>query len=522
MPLQAIRARQQMKILCWEQFIGEENPVRVVDAFVDYFDLAALDFQIKGKSNEGRPAYATATLAKLYIYGYLNRIRSGRQLAKAAQTNIELLWLLGEARPCYKTITEFRRINAQALKNLFKSWVQFLRGQDLCKGDLIAIDGSKFAAQNSKKNNYNETKVKQHLDYIEKQTQQYLTDLDQVDAAEEAGLEQITEIAQKLDHLKSRKDKYQSIQAQLVEARAQGDTQVSTTDADARALPKKMNIVEMGYNVQVAAEAEHKLVTNIEVTNKNDGYALSRVALESQKVLNKKELTILADKGYDTGHELKICADQQITTIVAPKKRQSNKKNKQFAKQAFFYDAELDQYRCPQDQVLKTNGTWYKKKAYNQHRADYQFQRYTCSYNICRHCPFKLDCVGEPNLKNSKGKFIERSEYEPYIEDNIARYKVNKERYRLRQQIVEHPFGTIKRQWGYHYTLLKGMEKVSGEFHLIFTCYNLRRAMSIFGVKGLIRRLKAAFFGLLTLWQLLIAVNTENLALGLDPLWCRR
>jgi len=413
--------RNQLQMISLESMVAPDSFVRVVDALVDALDLNQLGFLIKGKIKNGAPAFRARDLLKLYYYGYLNRVRSSRRLEREALTNIEAMWLLRGTRPGYKTIANFRKDNSKPLQNAFTQLNVFLKDLDLFDEEKIAIDGSKFRAQNSKKNNYNENKVQQHLDHIQKKTQEYLDEMDQLDQAEEeteAEHERRLEYAKKLDHLHQRNNKYTQLQKQVNAAREQGQTQVSTTDPDARALPKKMNIVEVSYNVLTAAEMKNKFITNFQVSNESDRYALSGVAMDARAVLEKQpdeKITVLADKGFDTGSELKACAENDITAIVAPKKRLSNKKNKAFAKDAFFYDEDLDQYICPQGHPLKTNGNWYQKKAYNQHRATYPFQRYTCSFHICSKCPHKLDCVGKPNLNNSKGRHIERSEYQPYI-----------------------------------------------------------------------------------------------------------
>lgn len=498
--------REQIQLFCLETAVQQDSIVRVIDAFVDALNLADLGFIIKGQINNGAPAFRSADLLKIYFYGYLNRVRSSRRLERETLTNIEAIWLIKGAKPCYKTIADFRKLNPKALKNTFRTFNRFLLEQNLFDQTKIAVDGSKFRAQNSKKNNYSEKKIEQHLDYIERKTNEFLDALQENEAQDEYNeIEQeITEdIATKLDQLHKRKQKYEGLKKQYQQARKEGQTQVSSVDPDARALPKKMNIVEVGYNLITAAEGKNNFITNFNLSNQNDAYALSEISIDAAHLLRanpEDDFTVLADKGFDTGHELKRCAHNNINTLVAPKKRLSYKRNKLFAKDQFAFEEESDSFICPQGKRLTSNGNYYQKKAYGQHRASYKFKRYTCSLNICRKCPFKLDCVGETNLKKSKGRHIERSEYEPYIEENIRRYKVSKEIYRQRQSMVEHQFGTIKRQWGYDYTLLKTMEKVEGEFALILTCYNLRRAVSIFGVKELIKRLKenfACFFRLL-------------------------
>lgn len=498
MPLIALQSREQPQFLCLETMIDPENPIRVIDAFVDYLDrvgLQQLGFTAKGLSHQGRPAFCTSALLKLYLYGYSNRIRSARQLAKACQCNIELFWLLQYQQPKYKTIADFRKNHPKALRKTFQQFNHFLQGQGLFQSDLVAIDGTKYAAQNSKKNNFNDRKVKQHLKYINAQIDTYLDQMNILDQEEDVEQETIIEVAYKLDQLTQRKQKYQDLELQIQQVKPSGETQISTSDPDARALPKKMNIVEVGYNVQTTVEADHQLIVEYQVTNKGDVYALSSMAIQAKKALKKESIRVLADKGYDTGVELKTCAENDIITYVAPRQKNTSKKHPAYRKEQFSYDEQTDQYTCPAGYQLTSNGNWYQKNNRPLSKP-YRVKIYKLPFHVCNACPHKVDCAGQANLNRinrSKGRPIERSEYEDALEQNRERVQLNKDLYRLRQQIVEHPFGTIKRQWGFSYTLLKGMEKVDGELALIHTCYNLRRSMSIFGVKTLIERLKTAF-----------------------------
>ena len=501
--------RNQLQMMSLDSIVAQDSIVRVIDVFVDLLDLKEIGFIIKGQIKNGAPAFHAADLLKLYYYGYSNRVRTSRRLEREAITNLEAIWLIKGCRPSYKTIADFRKDNPKALKNVFTIFNRFLLEQDLFDTETVAIDGSKFQGQNSTKNNYNEKKVKQHLDHIEKKTQQYLDEMDRLDQVEketEIELEQRIEISKKLDHLQKRKIKYDDLDQKVKAARKEGHTQISTTDPDARALPKRMNVVQVGYNIITAADLKNKLITNFKVANQLDTYQLSEMAKDARVVLQKKKdekLTVLADKGFDTGSELKACAENDITTIVAVKKRLSNKKNKAFAKNQFYFDEEKNEYHCPENHPLKTNGTWYIRKAYNQHRVEYKFQRYICSHSICVACPHKIDCVGAP-LKQRKGRFIDRSESESYVEENTERYQLSKELYLKRQATVEHQFGIIKRQWGMDYTLLKTKKKVDGEFAIIFTCYNLRRSMSILGIPELVKQLRAVFiFVNVLLWNIL-------------------
>ena len=508
--LKSHQDRNQLQMLSLDSAVDKNSIVRVIDVFVDLLDLKEIGFIIKGQIKNGAPAFHAADLLKLYYYGYSNRVRSSRRLQREATTNLEAIWLIKGCRPSYKTIADFRKNNPKALKKVFTIFNRFLLKQNLFDTETVAIDGSKFQGQNSTKNNYNEKKVKQHLDHIEKKTQQYLEEMDRLDQVEketEIEIEQRIEISQKLDHLQKRKTQYDNLEQKVKTAREEGHTQFSAIDPDARALPKRMNVVQVGYNIITAADLKNKLITNFKVANQLDTYQLSEVANDAKVLLQKKDdesFTVLADKGFDTGSELKACAENNITTIVAVKKRLSNKKNKAFAKDQFYFDEEKNEYRCPENHPLKTNGSWYKRKAYNQHRAEYQFQRYTCSHTICSVCPHKIDCVGAP-LQQRKGRFIDRSESESYVEENTERYQLNKELYQKRQATIEHQFGIIKRQWGFDYTLLKTKKKVDGEFSIIFTCYNLRRSISILGIPELIKRLEVAFIFVKVMLSLILS-----------------
>ena len=480
--------RNQLQMMSLEGCIDEDNPVRVIDALIDLFDLDQLGFITKGHSREGRPAYGADILLKLYLYGYQNRIRSSRMLAKACIRNLEVMWLVQMQRPCYKTIADFRKDNSKALKAAFRQFNMLLKDWGMFGGQTIAVDGSKFRAQNSKKNNYNDKKVQQHLAYIDEQTQEFIQQLDEADQIEDQNNQdqQATHFRKKLEQLKNRRQKYEALADQL----AQNDqTQISTTDEDARALPRKMNIVEVAYNVQTAVDDQHNLVVHYEATNQHDTYALPQIAGPAKDFLQVETIDALADKGYHTGSALKACAELQINPYVAPRNQAHQGKHQDFRTEKFTYFPIADVYQCPQGAYLKTNGTFYHKK--NTRRRTYRFKRYTAEYKHCAQCPFKLECVGN-RLKHHHGRSIERSEYADYIEANAQRVKENKAYYRRRQAIVEHPFGTIKRQWGFNYTLLKGLQKVDGEFGLVFLSYNLTRVISILGVRTLVRHLKAA------------------------------
>lgn len=468
-----------MQFLSLDDSIAANNPVRIVDAFVDKVDLAHLGFKSASLKGEGRPPFAPSVLLKLYLYGYLNRIRSSRRLEAECGRNTELHWLLNRLAPNYHTIANFRKDNPKALKTLFKLFVLFLRDQQLISGALMAVDGSKFRAVNSKKNNYNQKKIDRHLAYIQEKTTAYLQELDSCDAVESTNSDPLVinkeKVHKQLQQLKARTEKYHLLQEQLQQS---GEDQISTTDSDSRALLLHRNIVEVSYNVQAAVDAQHSLIVHVEATNCNDRNALHGVALEARAIVGREAVTVLADKGYHNGRELHKCAESSIVTIVPCKAHIDGNENgpePAYYVQHFSYDKEKDCYMCPAGSILFSSGAWHNK---TREHSPYRFRKYRTP--DCKTCAVKRLCTGRKG-----GREIERSEYQDAVDYNNKRVLQQKELYLRRQAIVEHPFGTIKRGWGYTHTLVKGMEKVDGEMNLIALVYNLKRAMNIIGIEKL-------------------------------------
>jgi len=478
-------SRHQVQFSCLEDNISSDNAVRLLYVFVDHLDLSLLGISGTTHKGEGRPPYHPSLLLKLYLYGYLNRIRSSRKLERECYRNIEVRWLTGELTPNYHSIADFRKLHPKALKALFKLFVLFLKEQGLLGGELVAIDGSKFRAQNSKKNNCNQKKIDRHQQYIDNKTEAYLQELDEMDSQEdqEESLKIRKEkVEQELLKLKERKIKYNKLQEQLNQTK---DTQISTVDADSRALPIHRTIIEVAYNVQSAVDAKHNLIVVCGTTNETDYIALAPMAVAAKETMETETLTVLADKGYHYGKGIHKCEQENITTLVAYKEHNNSSQKMQldYYTQKFQYDKQKDTYTCPQGEVLTTTGNWHEKKR-EEGKVSYRFKKYRTSY--CNDCPVKHLCTG----RAKGGREIERSEYQEAVERNNQRVEEQKEVYRRRQAIVEHPFGTMKRSWGYSYTLLKGLQKVSGEMALIFLTYNIRRSISIVGVKELIARVK--------------------------------
>jgi transposase len=498
--------RAQLEFNCLEDLVDQDNQVRFIEAFVEKLDLKALQFEVKELKGEGRPRYEPKVFLKLYLYGYLNGLRSSRRLERECKRNIELQWLLSRLVPNYHSIADFRKDNPIALRNTFKLFVCFLKDLDLIGGKMVAIDGTKVRAHNSKKNNYSPKKIERHLAYIEEKTNEYLKELDENDEGESPI--KLDNITKKIARLKEQKIKYELLGKQMEGSRS---PQVSTTDADARALLVQGQVVEVCYNMQAAVDEKHKLVVATHTINKNDRNALSAIAKEAKGNLAVDTLTAISDKGYHNGSELEICKQENITTICAQQEIvNSNEKGTtpDYLVTKFIYNKENDTYTCPQGAILTTKGTWHTKKSGNG-APSYQFKKYRTS--ACKDCPVKHLCTG----REKGGREIDRSEYADAVEENSKRYRENMDLYRKRQEINEHIFGTIKRKWGYNHTNLKGLRKVNGEFALIMTVYNIKRCITILGIEKLIERIRnwqPNYEGILRAFE-----NTTSLAFMRQP-----
>ena len=479
-------SRHQSYFATLDDQVSADNPVRLIDAFIDKLELEKLGFTKTVHKSEGRPPYAPAILLKLYLYGYLNKIRSSRKLEKECSRNTELQWLLQQLQPNYHTIADFRKVHAQQLQSMFKLYVQFLSEAGLLGKTTIAVDGSKFKAVNSRKNNYNQKKIDKHQQFIADKTDKYLKELDELDKQEnisDDGFQIKKEkIAQGLAKLKERTIKYDTLQQQLDSTT---DKQISSTDGDSRSIIIVKNIVEVAYNVQNAVDDKHNLIVHTQTTNTNDGKALHKAAMQAKQNLQlEKEdnLMLLADKGYHTGAELHECQQENITTHVAYKEQPSVKHiSNEFLSESFDYDKLTDSYSCPAGAVLASLGTWHNKKG-EVNETSYRFKTYRTQ--ACKTCALKHQCTKLPK------RIIHRSEYQDAVDINDNNIKQNPQYYKRRQAIVEHPFGTMKRHWGYTHTLLKGLQKVNGEMNLIMLCYNFMRTKNILGFDKMLQAIE--------------------------------
>ena len=473
--------RQQIYFRCIEEMISVDNMVRFIDYFVEQIDLEQLGFKVQIQKGEGRPSYCMKVFMKLYLYGYINGIRSSRKLERESIRNVEVQWLLCQLQPNYHSIADFRKVNGIALRQLFKLYVLFLRDEGLITGKVLAVDGTKSRASNSKKNNYNAKKIARHLEYIDKMTKAYMEELEQNDKEEQE--EKIVDLQQKIQRLAGAKLKYELLGKQL---ESSGEPQVSTTDPDARALLVHGQVVEVSYNIEAAVDGEHKLVAGTHTINRNDRNALRDIAVEAKENIGVRETTVIADKGYHNARQLRDCAEVGITTIVAQQEIVNSNEGgttPSYMVTKFQYHKDSDTYTCPQGEILTTKGTWHTK---SRDYTPYRFKKYRTAK--CKDCLVKHLCTG----RQKGGREIERSEFAEVVEANNKRCIEQKALYRKRQEWNEHIFGTIKRQWGYNYTNLRGLEKVNGEHSLIMLVYNIKRSIQIMGgVENIIARFKA-------------------------------
>ena len=479
--------RQQSYFSTLEDQVPADNTVRLIDAFIDKLDLEKLGFSNTVHKSEGRPPFSPQVLLKLYLYGYLNKIRSSRKLERECSRNIELRWLLQNLQPNYHTISDFRKLHAHSLQNMFKIYVQFLDDAGLLGKTTIGIDGSKFKAVNSKKNNYNQKKIDKHRQFISDKTAKYLQELDELDKQEQAGGQEELQIKKEkitegLSKLKERTIKYDRLQQQLNNTT---DKQISTNDADSRSIIIVKNIVEVAYNTQNAVDDKHNLIVHTQATNINDGKALYKAATQARENLQlpkEEELMVLADKGYHTGAELQKCQQENMITHVAYKEQPSVKHiANEFLSENFSYDKTTDSYTCPAGATLTTLGTWHNKKG-EANETSYRFKTYRT--DACKTCALKNQCTILPR------RIIHRSEYQDAVDINNNNIKANPHYYKRRQAIVEHPFGTIKRHWSYTHTLLQGLEKVNGEMNLIMFSYNFMRTKNILGYEKMLQQIQ--------------------------------
>lgn len=448
-----------------DESISTDNIVRIIDLFVSGLKLNDYGFKVAFDEN-GRPAYHPSDLLKLYIYGYMNRIRSSRGLEKESGRNIEVMWLINSLQPDHNTISNFRRDNGKAIKNVFRATVNIAKYFELIGAELIAGDSTKLRAQNSKKNNFNQKKIDRHLEYIEKKLAEY----NQALAENDDDKQKKEEIKKEIKKQNTRKQNYKAIEKQIKET---GEPQVSTSDPESRQMITRNNITEVAYNVQTTVDAKHNIPFDYKVTNTNDSKAMGDMLRRATYILNTNTFTALYDKGYHTGSEFDTADELGVNVMVAipaiPKSSQAP--DTDYNVENFIYIQESNTYTCPQGHTLSTNGTWHKTSNGST------FQQFKT--NMCKGCEVRQKCT----RSEKNGKIVQRRKYAQNITANKERIENNKETYKRRQAIVEHPYGTIKRQWDFSYIMTKKyLHRASADVGLIMTAYNLRRIINILGI----------------------------------------
>jgi len=469
--------RNQVTLLpqCLDDFIDEDNPVRVVDVFVDELNLLKLGFEGAEPAETGRPSYHPAVLLKIYIYGYLNRIQSSRRLETETQRNLELIWLTGRLAPDFKTIADFRRDNGEAIRKVCREFVVLCRRLRLFSDGIVAIDGSKFKAVNNRDKNFTDRKLQARMKQLEESIDRYLVELDRADR------QAATVLPARVAHLK---DKIAKVREQMKaldtfgrQLEASEDRQISLTDPDARSMAtsgRGTGIV--GYNVQTTVDAKHHLIVAHEVTNVgHDRDALVRMAKLARQATGQRDLIALADRGYFEGYQILECERAGIAAVVPRPLPSSSAAEGRFDRRDFVYDRKRDQYRCPAGQIAKNRFT-----TVEDGKTLYKYWP-----SACPSCPMKSRCT------TGAYRRITRWEHEDVLETMQARLDGAPEAARLRRQTVEHVFGTLKGWMGSAHFLTKTLPRVRSEMSLQVLAYNLKRAMRLLGTRRLMAAMRA-------------------------------
>jgi transposase len=454
-----------------DEYISDDNPVRFIDGFVSSVNLSELKFVRAEPAATGRPGYEPGDLLRLYIYGYLNRVRSSRRLEIEANRNVEVMWLLRNLRPDFKTIADFRARNVAPLTAVCKQFVALCRDLDLFGGELVAVDGSKFRASNSRNRVFTAKDLRKRLERIEEKIRDYLAELDENDRSEQSGPTSprlsAEELRDKITELKKRQQRYQGLQQKMEKEQA---TQVALTDPDARLMHQsgaQGGGSVVAYNVQSVVDAKHKLIVAHDVTtDSSDQQQLARMALQAQKTLAVERLELVADQGYYDGDEVAACEQAGIAAYVAKPQTSKNLKRGLFTKADFVYDPQADRYRCPGAQWLDYRGT----QTDDGRKVKYY------STEACAGCVLRQRCTQAQGSRR-----IKRLVNEEALERMAARVAAQPDKLKQRKALIEHPFGTLKRAWNHGHFLLRTLPKVAAEFSLSVLTYNLRRVLNILG-----------------------------------------
>jgi len=473
-------ARDQVTLLpeCLDDYVEEDNPVRVVEAFVEMLDLGALGFGVEPEAT-GRPGYHPDLMLRIYLYGYLNQVQSSRRLERECGRNLELIWLTGRLKPDFKTIADFRKDNGPAVRKVCQQFVALCREIKLLDSDIVAIDGSRFKAVNAKAKSFTRGKLKQKLGEIDKAIERYLMELDRADEAlaktgSTVPISQIVRTSRKLANLQKEAERYRTVEQRMD---ATGETQVSLSDPDARAMTTTARMPRVvGYNVQTAVEAKHHLIVAHEVTNLGyDRDALSMMAVAARNAMETDEIEAIADKGYYKSEEILACEVEGIAATVAKPLTSGAGARGRFDRADFAYNADKDVYVCPAGEHLTYRYT---------SELDNKMQRsYAASF--CSGCVIKDRCTP------AKERRIRRWEHEDVLERMHKRIDDDPSKLALRSMTVEHPYGTIKSWMGATHFKMKTLKNVATEMALHVLAYNMTRVMNIIGIPALIKAMQA-------------------------------
>jgi len=458
-----------------EDWIGEDNPVRVIDAFADALDLSGLGFERAEAAATGRPGYHPSVLLKLYIYGYLNRVQSSRRLEREAGRNVEVMWLTGRLAPDHKTIADFRKDNGAAIRSVCSQFVALCRRIGLLSVASVAIDGSKFKAVNNRDRNFTKAKMVRRMQQIEESVERYLQQLDSADRQEPTAAiaSRVERLHDKIAKLNEEMQRLKVLEVQMLEC---PDEQISLTDPDARSMATSgRGSGVVGYNMQAAVETDHHLIVAHDVVQTgSDRAQLEPMGQEAKDALGVDELDVVADRGYFSAGQIKDCADAGITPTLPKPQTSSNRKKGMFVKTDFRYVLGEDTYICPAGETL----TW----RHVTEEASLVVSRYWT--DVCGSCPLKSQCT------TGKERRISRWEHEHLVEAMQQRLDENPDAMRRRRETVEHPFGTIKMRMGATHFLMKRLKNVRTEMALHVLAYNLTRVMNIIGIRPLMAAIR--------------------------------
>ena len=453
-----------------DEYVAEDNPVRVIEAFVDMLNLAGLGFEGIDPAQTGRPSYHPSVLLKIYVYGYFNRIQSSRRLESETRRNVELMWLTGHLTPDFKTIADFRKDNGDAVRQTCRQFVMLCQQLDMFEAGEVAIDGSKFKAVNNRDKNYTERKLQARIEQVEESIARYLEELDRADRQPKLVPKvRVEHIKEKIASLRRQIDGFNELGKQLHDT---PDQQISLTDPDARSMATSGRGTGMvGYNVQTAVDTTHHLIVAHEVTNEGyDRGQLAAMGQRAQESMGQEHLTVIADRGYFSGPEILACEQLGMTPLVPKPLTSGNRAQGQFDKQDFVYLADRDQYRCPAGQ----HAIW----RYSTVEHEMKIHRYWSS--ACPKCPIKSQCT------TGEHRRITRWQHEDVLERMQKRLLKRTDMALVRRRTVEHPFGTLKAWMGATHFLMKTLPKVRTEMSLHVLAYNIKRMINIMGVQTLI------------------------------------